>query len=326
MKGIIIEKNGTIFENKLVTNLSKPRPENNEILVEIYYSGLNFADLMMRNGTYPHPKGYPLAAGIEFSGIVVECGSGVKSISVGDRVAGFSEGAGAFSEFICIEESLVVELHKDLKLEDGAAYFVQTSTAYHLLHTISDITKNSFVLIHAIGGGVGLNLVQLAKIAGATVFGTVGTAGKEQKALDCGADLVINRNEKDFVKEVSQDFGKNCIELAIDSTGAEVLDKTFMLMKNLGHIVSYGEASGPPYSNLWSRLVSKSLTFSRLHIGHIDSESTAWKQVHKYLQGLIIQNKLRLFIEKILPLENFHTAYQNLESRKVSGKILLKLK
>ena len=171
----------------------------------------------MRNGTYPHPKGYPLAAGIEFSGIVVECGSAVKSISVGYRVAGFSEGAGAFSEFICIEESLVVELHKDLKLEDGAAYFVQTSTAYHLLHTISDVRKNSFVLIHAIGGGVGLNLVQLAKIAGATVIGTVGTAGKEQKALDCGADLVINRNEKDFVKEISQDFGKNCIELGFTS-------------------------------------------------------------------------------------------------------------
>ena len=110
MKGIQINKIDDNFRRSLEINLPKPDLNNREILVEVHYGGLNYADLMMCNGSYPHPKGYPLQAGIEFSGIVVKCGSEVQNFSVGDRVAGFSENAGAFSEFLSVTELSLIHI------------------------------------------------------------------------------------------------------------------------------------------------------------------------------------------------------------------------
>ena len=326
MKGILIKKINDNFDRALDTSLPEPDVAENQILVEVHYGGLNYADLMMCNGSYPHPKGYPLQAGIEFSGIVVKCGSNTKKFSLGDRVAGFSEEAGAFSEFINVPEDSVTKLIDDVSLQAGAAYYVQTTTAYHLLHTIGKVQKNDIVLIHAIGGGVGLNLTQLAKHSDATVIGTVGTSGKETRAVDCGADLVVNRATQDFTKEIQQKFGKTPVRLLFDSTGADILNDSFDLMQNLGHVVSYGEASGKPFDNLWAQLVLKSLTFSRLHIGHINHQSEDWLTSQKVIQKMIQNGSLNIFIEHIFTLEEFNQAYQALESRQVSGKVLLRLK
>lgn len=326
MKGILIKKINDNFDRALDTSLPEPDVAENQILVEVHYGGLNYADLMMCNGSYPHPKGYPLQAGIEFSGIVVKCGSNTKKFSLGDRVAGFSEEAGAFSEFLSVPEDSVTKLIDDVSLQAGAAYYVQTTTAYHLLHTIGKVQKNDIVLIHAIGGGVGLNLTQLAKHSDATVIGTVGTSGKETRAVDCGADLVVNRATQDFTKEIQQKFGKTPVRLLFDSTGADILNDSFDLMQNLGHVVSYGEASGKPFDNLWAQLVLKSLTFSRLHIGHINHQSEDWLTSQKVIQKMIQNGSLNIFIEHIFTLEEFNQAYQALESRQVSGKVLLRLK
>ena len=326
MKGIQINKIDENFHRSLGVNLPKPDLNHHEILVEVHYGGLNYADLMMCNGSYPHPKGYPLNAGIEFSGIVVKCGSEVQKFSVGDRVAGFSEDAGAFSEYLSVPETSVTKLIDEVSLEAGAAYYVQTTTAFHLLNTVGKVDASDIVLIHAIGGGVGLNLTQLAKHVGATVIGTVGTSGKEKRPLECGADLVLDRTKQEFTKEIQQKFGKSPVRLLIDSTGADILNDSFDLMQNLGHVVSYGEASGKPYDNLWSQLVLRSLTFSRLHIGHIDHQSEDWLQAQNTIQEMIKNKKLKLFIEHTFALEDFNLAYQSLDSRKVSGKILIKIK
>ena len=326
MKGIQINKIDDNFHRSLEVNLLKPDINSHEILVEVHFGGLNYADLMMCNGSYPHPKGYPLQAGIEFSGIVVKCGSEVQKFSVGDRVAGFSEDAGAFSEYLSVSETSVTKLIDEVSLEDGAAYYVQTTTAFHLLHTIGKVEAGDIVLIHAIGGGVGLNLTQLAKHSGATVIGTVGTSGKEKRPLKCGADLVLDRTKQQFTEQIQQKFGKSPIRLLIDSTGADILNDSFDLMQNLGHVVSYGEASGKPYDNLWSQLVLRSLTFSRLHIGHIDHQSNEWLQSQATIQEMIKNKKLKLFIEHTFLIEDFNLAYQSLDSRKVSGKILIKIK
>ena len=219
MQGIQIKKIDDNFQRSLEINLPKPNLANNEILVDVRYGGLNYADLMMCNGSYPHPKGYPLQAGIEFSGIVVKCGSEVQKFSVGDRVAGFSEDAGAFSEYLSVPETSVTKLIDEVSLEDGAAYYVQTTTAFHLLHTIGKVEAGDIVLIHAIGGGVGLNLTQLAKHSGATVVGTVGTSGKEKRPLECGADLVLDRTKQDFTYEIEKKFGKNPIRLLFIKKG-----------------------------------------------------------------------------------------------------------
>ena len=137
---------------------------------------------------------------------------------------------------------------------------------------------------------------------------------------------MLDRSKQDFAQEVQQKFGKCPISLLIDSTGADILNTSFDLMRNLGHVISFGEASGKPYDNLWSQLVLRSLTFSRLHIGHLDNQSSDWLNAQKTLQEMIKNRKLKLFIEHIFSIVDFKLAYQLLASRKVSGKILLKTK
>ncbi len=326
MKGIVISKQGNNFYRNLKNDIPKPVIKPDEILIETHFGGLNFADLMMCNGTYPHPKGYPLTAGLELSGIVVECGKEVKNFSTGDRVVGFSEQAGAFSEFCSLKDISAIKLDDSISLSDAAAYFVQTTTAYHLLNTIGNVTKGNLVLIHAIGGGVGLNLTQLAKLNGAIVVGTIGTSGKEKRAYECGADLVINRNNSNFVDEIEKKYGINSVDYLIDSTGAEILNDSFKLMKNLAHVISYGEASGKPYQNLWDNLITKSLTFSRLHIGHMDFKSDYWLDAQRKIQDLICAGELKIFIEKVFNLDEIDSLYETLAGRKVGGKLLLEFK
>ena len=326
MKGIVIYKEGKNYIRKLKSNLDTPTLENDEVLVETYYGGLNYADLMMCRGTYPHPKGYPLIAGLELSGKIIKCGKEVKDLSPGDNVVGFSEEAGAFTELCKLKRNAVTILDKEILLSDAAAFFVQTTTAYHLLYTVAKIKPNQKILIHAIGGGVGLNLIQLAKLKDAIVIGTVGTSGKEKKAYECGADLVIDRTKSNFVNEIQDKYGNRPIDVLIDSTGAGILESSFALMKNLSHVVSYGEASGKPYDNLWERLVEKSLTFTRLHIGHMDFKSDYWIDAQKNIQKLIKNKQLKIFVEKIYNIDEFNEMYESLDTRKISGKLLIKFK
>jgi NADPH2:quinone reductase len=133
------------------------------------------------------------------------------------------------------------------------------------------------------------------------------------------------RDERDF-REVVNDFtGRLGVDKVVDSTGGSILDRSFDCIRALGHVVSYGEAEGRPYPNLWERLVQKSLTFTRLHIGHIDCNSVAWSDGVGKVMELIGNGSVRVPIEGVYDLEDFHEMYERLESRGVSGKLLLRI-
>src|SRR5271163_962969 len=139
-----------------------------------------------------------------------------------------------------------------------------------MLHTIYGIAPGETVLINAVGGGVGLFTTQLAVKAGARVIGTVGTPGKEKRALEYGAERVVVKNE-DFEQAVLDFTGGRGVDLAIDSLGATMLDRTFNVVRKLGHVISIGEAEGQPVLNIRERILPRSQTFTRLHIGHVDA-------------------------------------------------------
>ena len=323
MRGIVFEQPDESRENLFLRDVPEPSPGPDEVVVAVSHAGLNFADLMMRKGVYPHPKGYPLVAGIELAGTVKSVGSNVKDVAVGARVAAFSEEAGAFAEFCAVPAERVLHLPDDIGFDTGAAFFVQGLTAWHLLHTIGRVRENDVLLIHAIGGGVGLYLTQLAKLAGAVVIGTVGTSGKERRALDFDADLVINRSERRFEDEVLAFTGGEPVDKIIDSTGASILDRSFELIRPLGHVISYGEAEGKPFDNLWERLVRRSLTFTRLHIGHLDCRSDAWAEGAKSMLDHIQKGAVKVPIEGIFPMTDAAAMFEQLASRRISGKLLL---
>ena len=325
MKAVVFDKPDGQPESVVVREVSAPTPERGQVLVNIQFAGLNYADLMMRTGIYPHPKGYPLVAGLELAGTVESVGEGVDTKWVGERVAAFSEDAGAFAEVCAVPEERLVRLPGSVGLETGAAFYIQGMTAWNLLHGVSETRPDDTILIHAIGGGVGLYLTQLAKAADATVIGTVGTAGKEIRALEFGADIVVNRSDQDFVEVVLQATNGRGVDKVIDSTGASILDRSFDAIRPLGHVVSYGEAEGKPYPNLWEKLVAKSLTFTRMHIGHLDFRSASWAKGAEEVLGGIQSGTIRVPIEGIFPFEEVNAMFDQLASRQTAGKLLLKV-
>ena len=325
MRAVMFDKPDGAPASTVIRDIDLPAAGPGQVVVKVACAGLNYADLMMRSGIYPHPKGYPLVAGLELAGTVTAFGEGVTNIAVGDRVAAFSEDAGAFADYCAVPTERVIHLPDAMGFDVAAAFYVQALTAWNLLNGVSTTKPGDTVLIHAIGGGVGLYLTQLAKAAGAQVIGTVGTAGKEQRARDYGADLVINRAEVDFV-EATLDFtdGRG-VDKVVDSTGASILDRSFAAIRPLGHVVSYGEAEGPPYPNLWEQLVKKSLTFTRMHLGHLDYASDSWKHGVSSVVSSIAEGALRVPIEGVFALGDVGDMFDALASRKLSGKVILKV-
>jgi NADPH2:quinone reductase len=325
MRAVVLNPPGGVAENMMVTEVPEAAPGPGEAKVAVSYGGCNFADVMMRRGVYPHPKGYPLVAGIEMAGLVAALGPSVTALKIGDRVAGLCEDAGGFAEYCIVPARRLTVIPRTIGLDQAAAFYVQALTAWHLLHTVSTTAKGDVLLVHAIGGGVGLFLTQLGVQAGAKVIGTTGTAGKERRALEYGATRVINRTQEDFVAAVMQLTGGEGVDKVIDSTGGGILDKSFDCIRPLGHVVSYGEAEGKPFATLWERLVRKSLTFTRMHIGHIDPTSAAWIDGANAVMDAIAAGKLAVPIEGVFPMEKVHDMYARLESRQVAGKLLLKI-
>ena len=324
MKAVVIHDKGGP-DQLVLADMPDPVPGPGEVVIDTAYAGCNWADTQVRQGIYPHPMVYPLVMGFEVSGTVSKLGSGVTNVKVGDRVSTFPEKGGGYAEKCVAGAVGLIKLPDSVSLDVGAAFPITALTAYHMLHTIHGRLKpGSTVLVSAIGGGVGLAVTQLAVHAGVKVIGTTGTAGKEKRPLDYGASRVINYATEDFEKAVLDFTGGWGVDLAIDSYGASMLDRVFGVVRPLGHIISIGEAEGQPFKNIRERILPRSQTFTRLHLGHVDQSSPEWDAgVAHCLKGLS-ECWLTVPIEGVVPLARAADMHRRLEGRQVAGKLLLK--
>jgi NADPH2:quinone reductase len=167
--------------------VEKPRPEKGEALLRIRVAGVNIADTLLRRGRYLRQPELPETPGIEASGIVEEVGEGVRGDTVGRRVATLG-GPGCYAEYTVALVGQLIPLPDQLSFEDGAAFPVQSLTAYYMLYRADQVKPGMSVLLHAAAGGVGLQAIQMAKLAGARVFGTASSEEKAKLARELGAD------------------------------------------------------------------------------------------------------------------------------------------
>lgn len=323
MKAVVIHATGGP-EQLTLAELPEPVPGVGEVLLDVAYAGCNWADTQVRMGIYPHPMTYPMVLGFEVSGTVAALGSGVSGVKVGDRVAAFPEKGGAYAEKCVAAANGLIKLPDGVTLETAAAFPIQALTAYHMLWTIyGGVGPGDTVLVNAVGGGVGLMCTQLAVHAGATVIGTTGTPGKETRALEYGAARVVLTMAEDFEAAVLDFTNGRGVDLAIDSYGATMLDRTFSVVRRLGHVISIGEAEGQPLKNIRERILPRSQTFTRLHLGHVDHDLPAWQAgIERVLDG-IVAGWLRVPIEGVYPLARAADMHRRLEGRLVAGKLLL---
>jgi NADPH2:quinone reductase len=322
MRAVVITQPGAP-DNIAVVEQPQPVAGQGQVVVRVAYAGCNFADTMLRAGTYPHAIPYPIVPGFEIAGEVTEIGPGVTSVRQGERVAAYVEHGGGYAEYCLAPEDHLIPLPDGVGLDVGAAFPIQALTAWHMIHTIGRTQPGNAVLIHAIGGGVGLNATQIAVHAGARVLGTSGTPGKERRALEFGATRVILQGQDDFVTAALELTNGRGVDLVLDSLGATTLDRSFDAVRNLGHIVSFGEAEGTPFRNIRERILPRSQTFTRFHLGHVDVASAAWQAGIEAVLGGLIEGWLRIPIEEVFPLERAADMHDRLGSRQVSGKLLL---
>jgi len=322
MKAVVIHAPGAP-EQLVIADVPEPVPSSGEVQVDVAFAGCNWADTQERRGIYPHPRSYPLVPGIEISGTVSKLGPDVSGVRVGDRVAAFLEQGRAYAEKAVVRANMLVPLPVEIPFDVGAALTVQPLTGFHMLHTVYGVELGETVLINAIGGGVGLFTTQLAVKAGVRVIGTVGTPGKEKRALEYGAERVVVTTNEDFERAVLDFTDGRGVDLAIDSLGATMLNRTFNVVRKMGHVINIGEAEGQPFENLRERILPRSQTFTRFSIGHVDPNSQAWKDGLSCVMRGVLDGWLKVPIAGSFPIADAAEMHRRIESRQAAGKLVL---
>jgi NADPH2:quinone reductase len=303
--------------------VEKPRPGAGEALVRVEVAGVNFADTLFRQGRYARQPVLPETPGFEAAGTVEETGAGVSEELVGRRVAVYG-GLRCYAEYTVAPARQLILLPDALSFEDGAAFPVQSLTAYHMLYTMDRVKPGMTVLVHAAAGGVGLQAVQMAKQAGARVFGTTSSAEKAKLARALGADEVILYKTEDFaerVKELSQGRGA---DLVLDSVGRATFAGSLKCLAPLGHVIVYGMASGRPEPvNVMRSLFERSLKVSSFYLFTLAQCPEVEREGIERVVDWIAGGRLKLVIGLRLPLEEAAEAQRRIEARETTGKILL---
>ena len=305
------------------TDVPVPSPKPNEAVVQIKASGVNFIDVYFREGRYPTQL--PFINGQEAAGVVTEVGSEVNNVQPGDRVA-YTSSLGSYAEYAAVPANRLVKIPDDLDFEQAAAAMLQGMTAHYLLYSSYPLKQGETALIHAAAGGVGLLLVQMAKKIGARVIATAGTPQKAQLARDAGADECIVYTEADFETETRRLTNGEGVHVVYDGVGKATFDKDLNVLRPRGYLVLFGGSSGavPPFDLI--KLSQKgSLFITRPTLAHytITREELEWR-ANDVLQS-IGRGDLKLRIHKVYPLAEAAQAHRDLEGRKTTGKLLLKL-
>jgi NADPH2:quinone reductase len=300
----------------------RPAPGPGQVLIRVYAAGVNFSDTERRRGVYRRPE-LPWIPGTEGAGIVEEVGTSVDPGWIGERVAFWAMPpavSGSYAEYAVAPEASLFRLGDGLGFEQGAALPQQGLTAYGVVHLGARIEAGQTVLIHAAGGGVGLLAVQMAKEAGARVLGTVSSERKAEAVRAAGGEPLAYG--PDLLDRVLLATGGEGVDVVLDSVGRATQEVSLAMLAHFGHLLNYGDASGPPPPIDPDRLYERSLKISSytLNVGY---RPERWAAIRKDLLRWVEEGRLRLNVSAILPLAAAAEAHQLIESRQSVGKIVL---
>ncbi len=315
-------------------------PGPGEVRVAVRAAGVNFADLMARQGLYPDAPKLPTVVGYEFAGTVDAVGEGVESPAVGDRVLGGSR-FGGYAEQVVTGAGNVMALPEDWSFEEGAALPVNYGTAYAGLVRYGAVAEGERILLHAAAGGVGIAATQIAGILGAEVFGTA-SAGKHDAVRGFGVAHPIDYRSKDFVKEVRRVSGeKRPLDLVMDAVGGNSFRKSFSLLRAGGRLVCFGASSAvagdtrslptalkslvqtPIFHPL--PLQSSSRSVIGLNILRLWDSKGSLEEFMAPLEAWVRDGRVRPVVAEAFPLDRGADAHRYLGEGRNVGKVVLTL-
>lgn len=319
MKAVIVQETGGP-EKMQYTDVPDPKPSAGQAVIKIEATGVNFIDVYFRTGLYKSDK--PVLLGMEAAGIVQSVGAEVTEVAPGDRVA-YAMARGSYAEYAAVPVSQLVKVPEGMDLKVAAASMLQGMTAHYLTHSTFGLKSDHTALVHAAAGGTGLLVVQIAKLLGARVYGTVSTEQKAKAALEAGCDESIIYTQQDFEAEVKR-LAPGGVDVVYDSVGATTFLKSLNCLRPRGMMVAFGQSSGavqPVDPLVLSQKGSLFLTRPTLANYTSTRDELQWRAGD--ILGWIAIGKVNVRIDRTYPLSEAAQAHRDLEGRKTSGKILL---
>ncbi len=304
-----------------VDDIRVPEPGDGEARVKIDVIGVNFLDIYQRMGRYQGSM--PFTLGQEAAGIVDAVGPHASDVKVGDRVA-YGSVQGSYAEYAIAPAWKLVSVPDGVNFQQAAAAMVQGITAHYLTHSTYALKAGDTALVHAAGGGTGALLVQVAKLCGARVIGTVSNEEKASIAREAGADEVILYTQADFEAEVKRLTNNKGVDVVYDSVGKDTFDKSLNCLRPRGCMVLFGAASGavPPIDPM-VLLAKGSIYLTRPFIGHYMADRAELVERVNDVFNWIANGQLKIHIDKTFALADVAEAHRYLEDRHSKGKVLL---
>ena len=300
-------------------HVPRPVPGPGQVLVRVAAVGVNFIETYQRSGVYA--VDYPLVPGVEGAGTVEEAGAGVTGFAVGDRVA-TTEGAGSYADYMVLDADKALPVPDGVSDDVAAALPAQGITAHYLINSSYRVQPGDTALTYAGAGGVGLLLIQLLKLRGATVITTTSTPEKAELAREAGADHALDYAE--VPRRVRELTGGRGVDVVYDGIGKDTFEGSLDALRVRGTLVLFGGASGqvPPF-DLQQLNAHGSLTVTRPKIDDflLDTVERRWRSEEIF--GLVADGKLKVTIGARYPLKHAAAAHAAMESRATTGKIIL---
>jgi NADPH:quinone reductase-like Zn-dependent oxidoreductase len=337
MRAAVLPRTGgcEVFE---IQEWPEPSIGPGRVLIRVHAAGINFADLMARQGLYPDAPELPAVLGYEVAGEVEAVGDDVESVAVGDRVMAATR-FGGYAEHVSVRERDVFAMPGDWSFEEGAAFPVVYGTAYASLIAFGNLRAGERLLVQAAAGGVGIAATQIGKLLGAEIYGTA-SASKHDAIREFGVQHPIDYRDKDFAEEVRRISGEERpLDLIVDGIGARSWKDGYRLLRPGGRLVMIGASSFvsgekrnlpkaaanlarvPRFNPI--KLSSESISVIGLNMLRLwDARGTLDEYVEPLMQW-IGQGLLRPVVAEAFPLERVGEAHRYLNQRKNVGKVVL---
>lgn len=338
MKAAVLIKQGEAQEAFEIRELAIPELESDEVLIKVEGFGLNYADVMARQGLYKQAPPLPSVLGYDVVGTIEKIGDDVNSHLIGKRVVSMTR-FGGYAEYAKTKAAGVSEISDSLPLGEALALATQYTTAYFMAYECVSVFKGDNVLMHAAAGGVGTALAQLLTLRGCTILGLTSSDDKFDYLKSNGVQYPINHTKGDYESEIRKILGGDKLDVAFNSVGGSTFKKDARLLQKGGRSVLYGvaERSGKGkgmlptldlawkfgiYSPIQMLLKSQAIIgVNMLHIG--DEKPQTVKRCLDAVVKLTEDGVLKPHVGGVFKYDKIGDAHALLESRKSMGKIIV---
>lgn len=318
-------------ERLVVSEVEKPIPKADEVLIEIKAIGINRADLLQRKGTYPSPKGWPQWPGLEVSGTVAQLGeeAGVKSgLQIGDKVCALL-GGGGYAEFVCAPYGMVMPMPANLSFEEAATLPEAYATSYLNLFWEGHMKEGDTAFIPAGASGLASVAIPMAKAFGARVITSVLSDEIAEKIKHLKADIVINSATEDVAAILKQEEAAgHPVNLAMDCLSGEMLGKSLPYMAEGGYWIVISTLAGIETNVLLRPLLTKGLHLvgSMLRKRSSAEKALLLSELVERVWPKIENGQMKPSVYAVMPMEQANEAQALLEEGKSIGKVVLTVK